>query len=489
MKRKWVWAVVAVLALAGLGAGGWFFLRAKEDDSPQGGVATARSGDYLITVTEEGSFQARKSINLTIAVQAFHQQMTITMIVEEGKTVQKDEVLLELDKSEINRIISQAEVELQTEKNNVVQANEELRIQGLINDLSIQRAHDRLRNSKAALKKWEELEEPRRVKEAQIRIDDADQAVLDAEREFTARKRMEKEDLVSKAEVQKAEVAYNKARTNLELAHLGMRLLKDYDNPKETALLKFNQADDEMFLSSETVAVTSRLNQKQAALLRAETGLRNKEEHLKKLTSDRDLMTVKSPSDGIVLYGDPRQRMYGWGMTQELKVGGKIHPHNPLLSVPDLTAFKVNLQVNEGDVNKVKDGLTAEIRPEAIPNTTFKGKVVKVSKVSGQQQWWAADSGSAKFDVEIEVEGVDPRIRPGMKCKTEILIEEVKGVVHVPVDAVFEKEGKTLCYVLGSKPEPRVVKTGRANPDVIEILEGLKAGDQVTLYDPTRGHK
>jgi HlyD family secretion protein len=117
------------------------------------------------------------------------------------------------------------------------------------------------------------------------------------------------------------------------------------------------------------------------------------------------------------------------------------------------------------------------------------GKVTRVSRISGQQQWWSGDSGSSKFDVEIDLDTADPRLRPGMKCKVEVLIEEVKGVVHVPVDAIFEKDGKTICYVVGSGAEPRVVKTGRANVDVIEILEGLKDGDKVTLYDPARSGK
>ena len=86
------------------------------------------------------------------------------------------------------------------------------------------------------------------------------------------------------------------------------------------------------------------------------------------------------------------------------------------------------------------------------------------------------------------MEGVDARIRPGMKCKTEILIEEVKGVVHVPIDSIFEKDGETLVYVIASPPTKRVVKTGRANQDVIEILEGLKEGERVTLFDPGKGN-
>lgn len=484
MKRKIFW-IVGALALVALAAGGWTKLRPKEESAPQGGIATAKRGDYRITVIEEGSFQARNSINLTVPNQVFHQPMTIRSLVEEGALVKKDDVLMELDKGEIQQQISQGDVELQALKNNVVQADEELRIQGLTNELYLTRAEDRLKNSKLAMKKWLELEEPRLVKEAQIRIDDARQAVLDQENEVKHLDKMLAKDFVSKAEVDKAKVALEKAKIGLDLAILSMTLLKDYDNPKNTATLKSNLADDELYLSSEKVACNSRLNQKQSALLGAQTACRTKEEHLKKLMSDRDLMTVKAPGDGIVLYGDPRQRYWG-GEQNELKVGGKVHPHHPILTIPDLSSYKVNLQVNEGDVNKVSPNLTALIRPEAIPNATFTGKVTKVSRVSGQQQWWSGGGGS-KFDVEIEMDGTDARIRPGMKCKVEVLIEDVKNVVFIPVDAIFEKEGKTLCYVVASPPTARDVKPGRANQDVIEIVEGLKEGERVTLFDPSKG--
>src|SRR6266850_28970 len=114
MKRKILWAAGAI-ALLGLIAAGFVKLRGKEDNTPQGGVATARKGDYRITVTEEGTFQARESVSMKVTSQAFHQQMTITKIVDEGKTVEKDEVLIELDKGEVDKVISQTEIELQSE--------------------------------------------------------------------------------------------------------------------------------------------------------------------------------------------------------------------------------------------------------------------------------------------------------------------------------------------------------------------------------------
>jgi HlyD family secretion protein len=486
MKRKILWTVGAI-ALVGLAVAGWVKLRPKEDSTPHGGIATAKKGDYKITVTEEGTFQARKSTNLMVAVQAFHQQMTIRKIVDEGATVQKDEVLLELDTSEIDRIIAQTEVELQAEKNNVSQAQEDLSIQKEDNVILLQRALDDVKSAERDIRKWLEIEEPKKLDEAKVVISDAAQAVTDQEIEVKHLEVMLKKEFIAKPQLEKAEQALGKARMNLKFAKLSLKLIEEYENPRQTANLQAFLEDKRMFHKNRQVVLNSVLNQKQSALLRAQTALRNKEDHLRKLKLDRDAMTIKSPSDGIVLYGDPRQRWYG-GPNQEMKVGGKIHPHNPLVTIPDLSAFKVNLQVNEGDVNKVSPGLTVQIRPEAIPNTTFTGKVAKVSRVSGQQQWWSGGDGGSKFDVEIDMEGVDPRIRPGMKCKSEILIEEVKGVVFVPIDSIFEKEGKTFCYVVASPPTAREVKPGRANQDVIEILEGLKEGERVTLYDPSKGN-
>ena len=485
MKRKILWAVGAI-ALLGLAAGGWSAFKPKEDSTPQGGTYVVKKGDYRITVTEEGTFQARKSISMMVAAQVFHQQMTITKIVDEGTTVAKDEVLIELDKGEIDRLISQASLELQAEKNNVVQADEDLRIQKEQNAFDLNKAKEEVNAAERDLKKWKELEEPKKIDEAKVSISDARQAMVDQENEVKHQEMMLKKDFAPKAQVDKAKQALDKAKKNLEFAELALRLLVEYDNPRETARLATWLDDRKIWLSGKMVAVNSAINQRQAALLGAQTAQRQKEDYLKKLNSDRDLMTIKSPSEGIVLYGDPRQRWWG-GQNNELKVGGKIHPHNPLLTIPDLSAYKVQLQVNEGDVNKVTVGLVAQIRPEAIPNTTFTGKVAKVSRVSSQQQWWASSDGGSKFDVEIDMEGVDPRIRPGMKCKSEILIEEVKGVVYVPIDSIFEKEGKTLVYVVASPPTERVVKPGRANQDVIEILEGLKEGEKVTLFDPKKG--
>jgi multidrug efflux pump subunit AcrA (membrane-fusion protein) len=74
-----------------------------------------------------------------------------------------------------------------------------------------------------------------------------------------------------------------------------------------------------------------------------------------------------------------------------------------------------------------------------------------------------------------------------MKGRVDIGVDDVKGALHVPLDAVFEKDGRTFCYVVsGAKPEERKVKVGRSSADFAEILEGLGDGEKVALYDPTK---
>ncbi|MBI4565627.1 MAG: efflux RND transporter periplasmic adaptor subunit [Planctomycetes bacterium] len=480
----------ALLALSAVGVAVTlaFALGGEHVGAPEGGTANVENGDFLITVTEEGTFSAKESIPISIATEALQEQMTILSIVPEGATVKKDEVLIELDRSPLTRMISQAEIELQAAQNDLVQAEEDLKIQMLQSELDRERAESDLKAAELELKRWIELEAPKRIKEAEVKIADAENAVNEARRELTDLQTMLKEDLVSAVEVRRAEVQLRKSEAEYEFATLNLRLLKEYDNPSETTALQFKLADRKLFRDGKMSAIESVTRQKQSAVLRATTARNQKEELLRKLKADLERMTVRAPSDGIVLYGDQRNPWAWSNGDQQLKVGSKISPHNPLLTIPNLSAFKIVLQVNEGDINKVQNGQNAEIRPEAIPNTTFKGTVSKVSKVSGGGRRWWESSSAGKFDVEVEVDGLDPRIKPGMKCKVEILIETVRDVVHVPVDAVFEKEGTNLCYVLGTgRPQQRPVKLGRSSHDVIEITEGLKAGEVVTLYDSTRG--
>jgi len=74
-----------------------------------------------------------------------------------------------------------------------------------------------------------------------------------------------------------------------------------------------------------------------------------------------------------------------------------------------------------------------------------------------------------------------------MTARSEILVYEEDNAIAVPVDAVFEKGGKKVCYVVkGDSYEMREVVTGMSNENFVLIKERLEEGEKVLLADPAR---
>ena len=73
-----------------------------------------------------------------------------------------------------------------------------------------------------------------------------------------------------------------------------------------------------------------------------------------------------------------------------------------------------------------------------------------------------------------------------MSAKVEILVNELRDVVHIPLQAISPMNGKQYCYVVnGRSAEAREVEVGDFNDEFIEIKRGLKEGEKVLLNPPT----
>ena len=79
----------------------------------------------------------------------------------------------------------------------------------------------------------------------------------------------------------------------------------------------------------------------------------------------------------------------------------------------------------------------------------------------------------------------DVLLRPGLLADVEIIVEKVPNAIHVPMQAVFERDGKMLVYVKSEKGwEPRVIKPLKRSESTMVIAEGVKANEVVALADP-----
>jgi len=105
----------------------------------------------------------------------------------------------------------------------------------------------------------------------------------------------------------------------------------------------------------------------------------------------------------------------------------------------------------------------------------------------GPQQFTEKDLENAKLPPPPEEESqLEVLLRPGLLADVEIIVEKIPNAIHIPAQAVFEKEGKPVVYVMKQDTfEPRVVKPLKRSESTMVIGEGLQAGEVVALADPT----
>ena len=192
-------------------------------------------------------------------------------------------------------------------------------------------------------------------------------------------------------------------------------------------------------------------------------------------------MTCQAPKEGLVVLKEIWKGT-GMGKVQE---GDSVWPGYPILEIPDLSAMEVKVYLNEVDVGKVKPDQEATIKIDSFPEKIFEGKVERVASIGTKKDW---DAKLKTFETVIALNEIDPRMRPGMTCMVDIIIEKIPDVLSIPIESVFEKEGKTIAYAMGSRtPKRREVVLGKRNNTHIIVTQGLSVGDKIALRDPFAG--
>jgi HlyD family secretion protein len=196
-----------------------------------------------------------------------------------------------------------------------------------------------------------------------------------------------------------------------------------------------------------------------------------------KAKRDIRMFTLRAPMAGLVVYE------MNWRTGKKVAVSDQIWPGMSILSLPDLSRMQVTGSVNEVDVSKVKKGQKVNVKLDAFPDREFHGSVTSVG-IIGQQN--DRSTNIKTFEVVVDIDETDPILKPGMTTSLDIVVETVPDAISVPLESVFSKGGKTVVYKMkGSSTEEVVVETGLRNSNYVTIANGLKAGDKVTLRDPT----
>ena len=181
----------------------------------------------------------------------------------------------------------------------------------------------------------------------------------------------------------------------------------------------------------------------------------------------------------------------GTVIEKKFKAGDKVDgaSSGTLALIYDMSCLKVEMDVNELDIGKVRAGQDVEITAAALPDQTFHGTVERVS-VNG-----TTTSGFTTYPVTIVVKDYGD-LKPGMNVSATILGETVEDALCVPVGAVNRGNtvlvpgegamtGDGAAVTDPSKLEERPVTLGKSDDTYIQITSGLEEGETVLILDQT----
>lgn len=434
-----------------------------------------RVGVFRVAVVETGTLEALRSV--TYASQIQSNQAKIVALASEGKLVEKGDLLILFDaapfEEEIRRnhaLLAQAEADLLT-------AGEDLKLQGLQNAEELQAA--RLRVEETGL----ELQDVQKGK-GQLKEEEAEAAVLNAARELKdAEGQLEDlspllaEGFITRTELERAEQARDRAAEELTLSRRRRDALLNFGRP-----LELTQARSDVQSSRETLrqlqsANSYRLAQKEATIGAARSRIQEASAKLELAKQQLARCEVRADVPGIVVYKD----VFFGSERRRPQVGDQVWANQPLLILPDISKTIVETKVRETDIHKVERNQAVSVRVDAYPDLRLSGQVTLVGTLAREEK---ERRGAKFFGVTVQINESEPRLRPGMTARVEIEIEERDNAIFVPLEAVFEKEGRHVVYPAARHPREREVVLGPSNADFVVIEKGLAPGERVLLRDP-----
>lgn len=208
------------------------------------------------------------------------------------------------------------------------------------------------------------------------------------------------------------------------------------------------------------------------------TSLRQQQNRMQQLQDVAQEFTILAPEDGMVIYA----RSWNGKITS----GSQINAWDPTIAeLPDLSNMITKSYINEVDINKVRVGLDAMIKVDALPDRSYKGRVIQVANVGEELRGF----DSKVFEVLIQIEEVDSLMRPAMTTGTEIFVDDYQDVIAIPIEGLMVDSFSYVFVGRGGGTVRQEVIPGISGDAEVVIDYGLEDGDRILLSAPQDGDK
>lgn len=486
-KKNWIKSLVVLVIL--LGVAGLVVGFMKRDHAPE--VATdqatfaARRGPLTISVLESGTIKAREQIILKSEVEG---RSTIITLIDEGERVEKGDLLVELDVTELIDERIDQEISVQNAEADYINARENLAVVINQGQSDIEKAELTLEFAVEDLRQYDTNDGlfAKDLKQIEAEIQLAQEELQRARDVNEWSERLYKEKYISESEYLADKLTVNRNQLDVDLAISDLKILKEFTYKRQIAQLKSDARQAEMALERTKRKAKADEAQAEASLIAREAELKRQKTKLAKISEQISKGKIFAPADGLVIYATTARRG-GWRRDQEpLDEGQEVWERQELIYLPVGTSTLAEVDIHEASLKKMRKGLPAIITVDALSGQRFMGHLEFIAPLPDPTSMWM-NPDLRIYNAQVYLDGEESALRTGMSCKVEIVVEQYQNAIYVPVQAVLNVAGEPTVYVLeGNAINERTVEIGFDNNRMVHVTAGLNEGEQVLLSPPLK---
>ncbi|MBI4863294.1 MAG: efflux RND transporter periplasmic adaptor subunit [Candidatus Riflebacteria bacterium] len=449
---------------------------ARKAPTDQVPVRVARKA-LSLTLSETGTLAAHKVHD--IAPRDLEGDAIIQMMVQEGTSVKKGQVIAQLDKQALESKLKEKKLEFTVAEKEraVVTEQAHVDLNTLKQALEVAALDYRAAQLDAELVHLGK--KPRELENLRIDLDSAAAEIALIQKKLSLKDELAKKGYVSDQEIKDLrqnlltrQVALEVAKVNLQLARRGATTL---ERQKALATREKSRLNHELARAK----LASRKQKRELELAKAELGIRKANLALRRLERMIVECTVTSPAHGTAI----RSETWTNDGLRKFQEGDTVRRARTFMRVADLERFKVTAYLPEERVNLIKVGQKASFTLASFPSEAFPGTVELVGRVAQEKpgdRWsWSDLLADRVFDLEIATPVVRPRFQPGLSVSFDVQVGKVPDALVVPIQGLhFDGDGP---YVWMASGEQRRIEAREEEKGEVRVTRGLKEGETILV--------
>ncbi|MFM7130744.1 MAG: HlyD family secretion protein, partial [bacterium] len=366
-------------------------------------------------------------------------------IIPDGTRVKKGDILCKLDSREFEEMVRLQKINVERAKADKLQAEMELEVA----KISVEEYRNGLAKQQIQGLK------------GRIALAQTESSRLAARLEW-ARKMLEK-GYISKSSVMMEEMSMQRSDIALTQAEIQLNTFEKYGLPKHLHQLQ--------------TRITTLQTNSQMENERYQRYL----ERLALYEKQIENCTVRAPHDGLAVYANEDD---GDSRVEE---GSSVRQGQDLFNLPDLTDMQVMAKLSESIVQKVRPGMKVRILIESVFNKSLMGTVDRIAQLPIVSSSWRATNEVKQYYCIVKVDDEPQDIRPGLNAEIQVLLDSPVDKLTITPDVVEIEGNREYCLVLAEDGsiEKREIRTRTGDPQTLEVIEGLKEGENV-LRNPDK---